>query len=64
MAGDGEGVREEPAGDGMVRASGVWLKSSRHIGEFALYISFSSHPRNLISYIWNRQMVQFYKYSS
>ncbi len=35
-AGDGEGVIEELAGDGTVRASGVWLKSSRHMGEFAL----------------------------
>ncbi len=35
-AGEGEGVMEEPAGDGTVSASGVWLKSSRQIGELAL----------------------------
>ncbi len=46
-AGDGEGVMEELAGEGTVRDSGVWLKSSRHIGEFALYISTCNQPRNL-----------------
>ena len=38
---------EELAGLGAVRASGVWLKSSLHIGELELYISFSKILRNL-----------------
>ena len=32
-AGEGVGVIEEPAGEGIARASGVWLKSSRQIGD-------------------------------
>lgn len=46
-AGEEEGVMEEPAGEGMARASGVWLKSSRHIGDWELYISCSSTLKNL-----------------
>jgi hypothetical protein len=37
---------DELAGLGAVRASGVWLKSSLHMGELALYISFSRVLRN------------------
>ena len=34
---EGLGVlEEEPMGEGMARASGVWLKSSRQMGEWAL----------------------------
>jgi hypothetical protein len=46
-AGEWEGVMDELAGLGAVRASGVWLKSSLQMGELALYISFSRILRNL-----------------
>ena len=32
-AGEEVGVMEDPAGNGMAKASGVWLKSSRQMGD-------------------------------
>ena len=49
--GDGVEMMVEQAGDGMDMASGVWLKSSFHMGEPELNSSFSSWPRNLMSII-------------
>ena len=46
-AGEGVGVMDEPAGEG-AKASGVWLKSSRQIGDDELYSSCSSKPKNLM----------------
>lgn len=46
-AGDGVGVMDDPAGEGIARASGVWLKSSRQMGEEELKISCSNKVKNL-----------------
>ena len=35
-AGEDVGVMEEPAGDGIANASGVWLKSSLQMGDWEL----------------------------